>query len=99
MLAIVLLRFMITIKRAYTNADPIDSITPVGLIVCVPSLCVMINTPPNVAAMASQTGHDGTTLRNTIMIATRTGYKNTRVVASPEAIYSYASKRNMLLEV
>ena len=56
-------------------------------------------TPPNVAAMASQTGQDGTVFRKTIIIATSTGYRKIKVVASPDAIYLYASKRKRLLEV
>ena len=83
-----LLRLMMTMKSAYTSAEAIESNTPTGLMVCVPSLCVITSTPPKVAAMASQTGQEGTTFRNTMMIATRTGYKKTRVVASPDAMYS-----------
>lgn len=53
---------------------------------CPASPCVISRTPPNVAAIASQTGQEGTTRRNTIMIATRTGYRNISVVARPDAI-------------
>jgi tRNA A58 N-methylase Trm61 len=46
----------------------------------------MIITPTKVATIESHTGHEGTTLRNTMMIATKTGKRNTSVVARPEAI-------------
>ena len=58
-----------------------------------------MTTPANVTAIESHTGQDGTTLRNTMMMATRTGKRKTSVVASPEAIYLYDSKRNVLLAV
>ena len=47
---------------------------------------VIIITPTNVAIMAIHTGNDGTTRRNTIIMATNTGYRNMSVVASPDAI-------------
>lgn len=71
--AMALLRLMMTMKSAYTSAEAMESSTPMGLMVCEPSLCVMMSTPPKVAAMASHTGHEGTTFRNTMIMATRTG--------------------------
>jgi hypothetical protein len=47
----------------------------------------MITTPANVAAIASHTGIDGTTFRNTMIIATNTGKRKLSVVARPEAMY------------
>lgn len=47
--------------------------TPIGLMDCDAPFCVMMMTPPNVAKMESHTGHDGTTRRNTMISATRTG--------------------------
>lgn len=70
--AIVLLRLMMTINKEYTNAEPKDSITPSGFISSPLLPCVMITTPPKVAAMASHTGHEGTTPRKTMMMATST---------------------------
>ncbi len=46
----------------------------------------MMKTPTNVAKMATQTGQDGTTLRKTMMMATRTGERKTSVVAKPEGM-------------
>ena len=67
--------------------------------VCVESLCVMMTTPANVRNMDNHTGHEGITFRKTMMMATRTGSRNTSAVARPDAIYLNASNRNMLLEV
>ena len=73
MLPMVLLRLMMTMKHAYTSAEPSESQTPVGLMACVLSLCVMMNTPMKVAAMASHTCHEGITRRKTMISATMAG--------------------------
>ena len=94
-----LLRLIITMNKAYTNAEAIEYHTPKGLIDSEPAPPVMMTTPPNVAAIESHTGHDGTTFRKTMMIATSTGNRNTSVVTNPEAMYLYDSKRKVLLAV
>ena len=64
---------MMTINRAYTNAEPKDRATPMGFSESPPLPCVIMITPPNVAAMESHTGQEGTTRRKTMIIATSTG--------------------------
>ena len=81
-----LLRLMVIMKSAYANAEPMESITPMGFVASLPSPCVMMITPMNVATIDAHTGHDGTTPRNAMMRATNTGNRNTNVVARPEAM-------------
>ena len=73
--------------------------TPTGLIASDPVPPVMIITPANVDPIDNHTGHDGTTFKKTMMIATITGKRNTSVVARPDAMYLYASNRKVLLAV
>ena len=87
MLLMVLLRLMITMKSAYTKAEPNERSTPMKLISWVESLCVMMMTPTNVATMASHTCHEGMTRRKTMISATSTGYRKMSVVANPDGIY------------
>ena len=94
-----LLRLMMTMNSAYTKADAIENQTPTGSIASEPVPPVIIITPTNVAPIDSHTGHEGTTFRKTMMMATITGKRNTSVVARPDAMYLYASKRKVLLAV
>ena len=94
-----LLRLIMTMNSAYTKADAIENHTPVGLIASDPVPPVIIITPANVAMIDNHTGHEGTTFRKTMMIATITGNRKTSVVARPDPMYLYASKRNVLFAV
>lgn len=67
-------------------AEPNAKTMPIGFIACEVSLFVIISTPTNVTAIESHTCHDGITRRKTIISATKTGDRKTKVVANPEAI-------------